>query len=134
MKKSIYFAFMLTFALGSCRLGVREKLNSAGDAAGQVAGELVKGAASGVQKAFDTQVSLQPTLRDSGIELGKVTIQSDSIGTDNLLVAYLIFNKNYTGSSLRHDGLLRSFREICSFFYALNSFCLKKSIPLPFIY
>jgi hypothetical protein len=75
----------------------RRKINQAGDVVGQTAGEFIEGASKGVQKAFDVKVELSEGLKGRGIELGKSTVSSDSIGTDNLLSQYVIFNQDFSG-------------------------------------
>lgn len=76
---------------------VKEKINRAGDVAGQTAGELLEGASKGIMKAFDVEVTLSEKLKSKGIELGKSTVDSDSVGTDNLLQQYIIFNQDFSG-------------------------------------
>jgi uncharacterized protein YaiE (UPF0345 family) len=95
--KSLLFvtACILTAACSSG--SIKKKINEAGDVAGQTAGEFFEGASKGVQKAFDVKVSIDPQLKSKGIEFGKTQVSSDSIGTDNLLVVYVIFNQNFKG-------------------------------------
>ncbi|MBP7437096.1 MAG: hypothetical protein KBA16_05190, partial [Bacteroidia bacterium] len=38
------------------------------------------------------------SLKSKGIELGKSTVSSDSLGTDNLLSQYVIFNQDFSGT------------------------------------
>lgn len=94
-----FFSISLVFALFlfSCSSNaVKEKINEAGDIAGQTAGEFAKGLGNGVTKAFDVQIRLPPPLLLKGLKLGKNTISSDSLGTDNLLSAYFIFEKDFS--------------------------------------
>lgn len=89
--------FLLSLVLfGSCTSSsFKENVNKVGDAAGQTAGEFIEGASKGVEKAFDVKVNLSPELISKGIGLGKTTVADDTIGTDNLLVLYVIFNKDF---------------------------------------
>ena len=93
------FVFVLSGILATaCSTGeIKESINEAGDAAGQTAGEFFEGATKGVQKAFDVKVSVDPALKSKGIEVGKTQVASDSVGTDNLLTVYVIFNQNFKG-------------------------------------
>lgn len=84
----------LFFACGN----VKEKVNEAGNAAGQVAGEFVEGAVHGASDAFDVKIALSKDLEDKGIRFGKTTVSNDSVGTDNLLTVYVIFEKEFDGS------------------------------------
>jgi hypothetical protein len=88
--------FIGIIILGSCSSSsTKEKINKAGDITGQVVGQFSKGVANGVTKAFDVSIELPKTLMDNGIKLGKMTVSSDTVGTDNLLVAYIIFDKDF---------------------------------------
>jgi Xaa-Pro aminopeptidase len=99
MKKLVLLLSIISIV--SCKTDtVKEKINKAGDVAGQTAGELMEGISKGVQKAFDVEVEIDEQLKKAGVDLGKTTIKSDSSGTDNLLVAYLIFNQNFKGKLL----------------------------------
>lgn len=66
--------------------------------AGETVGEFVSGVSSGVSKAFDVKVSLPEGLAQRGLAFGKVTVSSDSVGTDNLLTLYVIFEKDFKGN------------------------------------
>jgi hypothetical protein len=89
----------LILGLSACSSSsIKDKINQTGDVAGQVAGEFIEGASKGVAKAFDVKVELPQGLTDKGIEFGKASVTSDSLGTDNLLVLYVIFNKDFEGT------------------------------------
>jgi hypothetical protein len=94
----LFLTIYASALLASCSTStVKDKINQAGDAAGQVTGEFIEGAAKGIQKAFDVKVELPQNLQEKGVEFGKATVSSDSSGTDNLLVVYVIFNKDFKG-------------------------------------
>ena len=98
LKDKLRFIYILISIVGfqACHSdSIKEKLNKAGDMAGQTAGELLEGVKRGVQKAFDIQVVLPEKLKDKGITFGKATVSSDSTGYDNLLILYLVFNKPF---------------------------------------
>jgi hypothetical protein len=96
--KNNFLAMLAVAILYSCSTdSIKEKINKAGDVAGQTAGEFIEGAAKGVQKAFDVKVKLPTELKEKGIEFGKATISSDSSGSDNVLNLYLIFHLDYEG-------------------------------------
>jgi hypothetical protein len=91
---------LLLFASGliSCTSNsIKEKINHAGDIAGQATGEFIQGASKGVEKAFDVDIQLNQNLISKGIQFGKATVTNDSIGIDNLLVLYVIFNQDFKG-------------------------------------
>ena len=59
MKHTRFLLFAIAFSLFACNSStIKEKINQAGDVAGQTAGEFIEGASKGVQKAFDVKVEL----------------------------------------------------------------------------
>lgn len=93
MKKIVILAG--TIFLLSCESeSIKEKINKAGDIAGQATGEFAEGLSHGVSKAFDVKLDLSLDLQKAGLSLGKCSVLSDSVGTDNLLVVYVIFKEN----------------------------------------
>ena len=99
IKQTRFLFAAMAFALFACNSStIKEKINQAGDVAGQTAGEFIEGASKGVQKAFDVNVELAEVLKAQGISLGKSSVSSDSTGTDNLLVQYVIFNADFSGT------------------------------------
>ncbi|MBK8848509.1 MAG: hypothetical protein IPO27_19000 [Bacteroidetes bacterium] len=97
MNKSTISILSLCMLAACTSSSIKEKINKAGDVAGQTAGEFIEGATQGVQKAFDVDIALPDALKDKGIQFGKATVSSDSIGTDNLLHLYVIFTKDFDG-------------------------------------
>lgn len=86
-------------SLTACSGGaVKDGINKAGDVAGQAAGEFVEGAAHGVEKSFELNPVLAPTLQQKGISLGSYNVTSDSLGNDNVLTLYVIFDQPYSGA------------------------------------
>jgi hypothetical protein len=91
------FVPIIALVLFSCSSdNIKDGINKAGNVAGQTAGEFIEGASKGVVKAFDVKVNLPEELKSKGLEFGKTYITSDSLGTDNLLMVYVIFNKDYS--------------------------------------
>jgi hypothetical protein len=98
MKTIRYYPLLLFLSFFSCTSPEGKKnINEVGDAAGQAVGEFVEGVTHGVQKAFDVTVQLPSNLADKGIKIGKTSVTSDSVGTDNLLLVYIIFEADYSG-------------------------------------
>lgn len=94
--KTIIYTSIISLGLAACSgSDIKEKINKAGDVAGQTAGEFIEGASKGVQKAFDVKVEMQDELKNKGLEFGKTTVTSDSIGEDNLLLVYVIFHQDF---------------------------------------
>lgn len=99
LMKNYLLLVLIAVGVSSCSSdSIKEKINKAGDVAGQTAGEFIEGASKGVKKAFDVKMKLGDSLTEQGISLGKCTVSSDSLGVDNLLLAYVIFNKDFKGT------------------------------------
>ena len=94
--KQVLILVLLVWIFSCSTDNIKEGINKAGDVAGQTAGEFIEGAAKGVEKAFDVNVKLPENLKQHGVEFGKTYVTSDTVGTDNLLMVYVIFNKPYS--------------------------------------
>ncbi len=110
MKTIHILSFGVIFFLASCSsCQVKEKANKAGDAAGQVLGEFASGLTSGVEEAIEVSINPSEELKNKGIQFGKMTVTSDSVGTDNLLTTYVIFNQDFkstlTAKAFDNKGL-----------------------------
>ena len=97
IKPILYISIIAT--LYSCSSeSIKDKINKAGNIAGQATGEFVQGATDGVAKAFDVKTEVQPELFSQGLEFGKSSVMSDTGATDNLLIVYVVFNKDFSGN------------------------------------
>ena len=99
--KTFHLFFPLTFLLfiSACSSSsVKENINKTGDAAGQAIGEFATGISSGVKKSIEPKIVISENLKKVGISFGKMTISADSIGCDNVLIAYVIFNMDFKGT------------------------------------
>lgn len=96
--KYISFLILITWMTACSTSTVKDKINKAGNVAGEAAGEFLEGASKGVVSAFDVEVSLSDALKNKGLELGKTEVSSGDEGHDNLLIAYVIFNKPFKGT------------------------------------
>ncbi len=107
MYKSILVACSVILLQACSGDGVKDKINKAGDVAGQTVGEFAHGVSSGVEKALNLKIELSKALQDSGVSLGKVTI-ADSSERDNVLQVYMIFAKgisaNLTAKAYDQNG------------------------------
>ena len=78
MKKHI-LPILIVVGLSSCSSdSIKEKINKAGDVAGQTAGEFIEGASKGVKKAFDVKLKLSDALCSRNC-FGKCSVSSDSL-------------------------------------------------------
>lgn len=101
MKLLIYLSIMGLYFLVACNSSeTNKKLNEVGDVGGKAIGELVSGVSHGVKEAFEPQIALSKELRVQGLELGKSSVQKDSLGHTCLLTVYIIANKEFSGDIL----------------------------------
>lgn len=91
------FAIIVLLIYSCSSSSIKENINKTGDAAGQAIGELASGISNGVEKSVEPKIEANTLLKDKGITFGKMTIISDSLGHDNILVAYVIFDKDFAG-------------------------------------
>ncbi len=98
MKKlSIILSLFVSFLLINCNSQeTKDKINKVGDATGQAVGEFTSGVVEGVEKAFEPKIDMSVKLKEDGMTFGKIKVENSG-GTDNLLVVYMIFNKDFTG-------------------------------------
>jgi hypothetical protein len=94
----IIVSLLLFVAIGCDSSDTKSKINKVGNVTGQVVGELASGVAEGVEKSLSPKIELSEKLKNTGIEFGKILVKSDNSGTDNLLVVYMVFNKDYKGT------------------------------------
>lgn len=86
---------LISLLLTACSSGdVKEKINQAGDVAGQTVGEFASGISSGVEKAFEVKIGLNQMLINEGVSIGKVSL-NDSGGNDNVLTVYMMFSRDF---------------------------------------
>ncbi len=85
--------------LTSCNTeAVKEKakntINNTGKSLGRGTSEFIKGVKEGVDKTIQCTVEISPTLKNHGISMGKFYISQSKGASDNILVAYLIFDED----------------------------------------
>ena len=105
MKKiALKISVILSIAilLASCsdmKEKTKETLNEGGEIVGKTATEIVEGIKTGVDKTLECDIEVSQQLIDKGIKTGKFSIENDSTGgSNNVLIIYLIFEKDFKGS------------------------------------
>ncbi|OAQ38087.1 hypothetical protein A5893_14885 [Pedobacter psychrophilus] len=73
----------------------KKAVNKTGEIVGKTGSEFGEGIYKGVKKTFDNDVKISDQLKEKGLELGEVLINSSNSTTDNILTAYFIFNDNF---------------------------------------
>lgn len=98
MKLAIYVFFLAIFSI-SCNQAkekAKETINKTGETVGKSATEFFDGVSDGVEKTLECEITLSPQLIEKGLQMGKYNIKSGTNdANDNLLVLYLIFNKDF---------------------------------------
>jgi hypothetical protein len=84
----------LALLLSSCNR-CNHAVNEASNKAGETTGNIVKNVTNGVKNAFDVKAQVADGLTSKGINTGKVQLNSNNGGTDNVLSIYIIFNKDF---------------------------------------
>jgi uncharacterized protein with FMN-binding domain len=93
--KNLFFVTLILFA--SCnwfKEKTKQTVNKTGEVVAQTGSEFVDGVTKGVEKSFKNNILISDDLKQKGISVGKVIINSSDTSTDNILTAYLIFDKD----------------------------------------
>lgn len=85
---SLLCGAMVLLSCDRAKQGAKDALNEGGRVAGTAAGEVLEGVATGVEDTWSIQVELSEELKQQGLGLGKVQVESGANGNDNLLVLY----------------------------------------------
>jgi len=90
--------FIAAFAICSCNWTkdkAKETANNTGEVVAKTGSEFVDGVSKGIEKSFSNEIILSETLKTNGIKTGKIIIRSTDSTTDNIISAYLIFEKDF---------------------------------------
>lgn len=86
---------MLIVGCDSITEKAKNTINKTGEKVGQTATEFIEGVSEGVEKSLETQVVLSDSLNKKGLGLGASSVENDTIGSNNKLVVYFIFNQAF---------------------------------------
>lgn len=95
--KNLLF-IILTVSLFSCdwaKRKTKETVNKSGEIVAKTGSEFVDGISKGIEKTFQNEIEISPTLTTDGLETGKIIISSTAGATDNVLLIYFIFNQDF---------------------------------------
>ncbi|HEY8402252.1 MAG TPA: hypothetical protein VIK89_13380 [Cytophagaceae bacterium] len=102
LRNILIYVTLLTFFVTACdevKQKTKETINKSGETIGQTATEFFEGISEGVDKTLQCEITLSEELKSKGLKTGKFSIQNDtSGGTNNLLVLYIIFEKDFKGT------------------------------------
>ena len=96
-----YLLVISILVFSSCNWGkqkAKETVNKTGEAVAKVGSEFVDGVSKGIEKTFENNVSFSDDLKGKGLKPGKMLILGTESTTDNILSAYLIFEKDFDQS------------------------------------
>ena len=98
MNKSflILLIFPAFLSCNSAKEKAKDVVSKAAETAGEVTTEAVKGVKAGIDKSLDCNIELSQSLKDKGIETGKMIISGSTDSSSNILSAYFVFNKDFS--------------------------------------
>src|SRR6188474_84859 len=73
----------------------KDAANKTGEVVAKTGSEFADGVAKGIQKTFSNEVTVSDNLKTKGLSTGKIIITGTDSTTDNILSAYLIFEKDF---------------------------------------
>lgn len=100
--KIFKFVFALTIlaalftACNDITTKAKNTINKTGEKVGQTATEFIEGVTEGVEKSLQRKVELSDSLKAKGLSLGNTSITNDTVGSNNKLTVYFIFNKTFS--------------------------------------
>ncbi len=69
-------------------------VNKTGEVVAKTGSEFAQGLSNGVDKSFSNEVVVSGALKAAGLRTGKITYHGTDSTTDNIVTAYLIFDKD----------------------------------------
>lgn len=85
------------FTISSCNWAkdkAKGAANKTGEVVAKTGSEFVDGVGKGIEKTFSNEILVSDNLKTAGLKTGKILIRSTDSTTDNILSAYLIFEKD----------------------------------------
>ncbi len=73
----------------------KETINKTGETVGRTTTEFADGVSEGIDKTFQSQLAVSPALQQEGLSAGRFSISSTDTTKNNILTAYLIFDKDF---------------------------------------
>jgi hypothetical protein len=120
IRNIVFIGFVLFASCNWFKEKTKQTVNKTGEVVAQTGSEFVDGVSKGVEKSFKNDILISDDLKQKGLSVGKVIINSSDTSTDNILTAYLIFDKDlnqslvakiYTDENKEYG---RAFKEIKS--------------------
>jgi len=96
--RSSVILFFVALTITSCNWSkekAKEAANKTGEVVAKTGSEFADGVSKGIEKSFSNEIILSEALTKNGIKTGKIIIRSTDSTTDNIISAYLIFEKDF---------------------------------------
>ena len=87
--------FLITTSCNSAKDKAKDAANKTGEVVAKTGSEFADGVAKGIQKTFSNEVIVSDNLKTNGLKTGKIIITGTDSTSDNILSAYLIFEKDF---------------------------------------
>ena len=95
----VAISFLMLTSCDKLMNKTKETINKGGETVGKTATEFFEGVSEGIDKTLQCDVVLSQNLLDNGLSTGKFAVENDSTGgANNVLVLYIIFDKDFSGS------------------------------------
>jgi hypothetical protein len=91
-----YLFILFICVLSSCDWAtekVKDTANKSGEIIAETGSEFAEGASRGIDKTFSNEIVISEELKRAGLKTGKISIGNTDSTTDNVIVAYLIFDQ-----------------------------------------
>ncbi len=96
--KAFLYIMALIVVLNSCNRAkqtAKDTINKSGEVVGKGSSEFLSGVKEGIDKTFQCELKLSENLSAKGIKTGKFSIGNSNGAENNLLTAYIIFDKDF---------------------------------------
>ena len=98
MKQLQIFALIMLVICVSCnwtKEKTKEAANKTGEAVAKTGAEFVDGVSKGIEKSFSNEIIISEKLKADGLKTGKMLITGTDSTTDNILSAYMTFERPF---------------------------------------
>ena len=73
----------------------KETINKTGETVGRSTTEFADGVSEGIDKTYQSTLAVSPELQQEGLSAGRFSVGSTDSSKQNVLTAYLIFDKDF---------------------------------------
>lgn len=100
MKAASLLAFfcLVCFSCDRAKDMAKDTLHKGGEIVGKAGSEIADGVRKGVEESFSVAVDASPSLKEKGLQFGKIMVTGTDSTSDNILTVYIIFDKRFSGT------------------------------------